>query len=149
MKRDAYLQIFHYHDGLKELPPTPSRDITPIECFAAGLLAVAGTNEELEEQQIFFLFRTISIEDMDNGFLFYEQFSMEHLLEEMDMVLNTHQRFCLIANALDFAMSDGFYRSNERRFIKLMREYLKVEQDRYNHIYQTIMCKFDMNVFYS
>lgn len=148
MTREAYLRVFHPDDPQAPLmAEPPARDITPVEALGAMLLGVAGTNDELDDYMVFGVLRTVDRAILDVGFVYYEQYRLERLLERMNLVLSMPQRLSIVVNVLDFAMSDGYYRSNERRFIRLLRDYLRIDEKEYNEIYQVMMLKHDLAVF--
>lgn len=150
MNRETYLRVFHSDNEqvalANDLPP---RDLTPVEALGACLLGVAGTNDELEGYQIFSILHTVERASLDLAFIYYEQYKLEYLFERINLVLNLAQRLSLIANVLDFAMGDGYYRSHERRFIRLLREYLRIDEKTYDEIYRVMMLKHDLSVFNS
>jgi hypothetical protein len=148
MTRDAYLSVFHPDDETIKLPAEPpARDITPFEALGAMLLGVAGSNDDLEDHQVFFILRTVDRPILDIGFVYYEQYRLERLLERMNLVLSMAQRLAIVANVLDLAMSDGYYRSAERRFVRMIRDFLRIDEKSYNEIYQVMMMKHDLGVF--
>jgi len=148
MDRATYIRLFHFDNEQIVLPAEPPvRDLMPVEALGAALIGVAGTNDELQSYQIFSILHTVERPHLDTGFLFYEHYKLEDLFDRMHLVLSGPQRLAVITNVLDFAMGDGYYRSNERRFIRLLREQLQVDEQSYDEIYRVMMLKHDLGVF--
>lgn len=114
--------------------------VAPAVLFVAGLMYVAGADEELPKEEEAMVRRLSPPEALTDGVAFYR----EHPVEVFALAaarLSAEQKKSLLANQLEVAMADGVFRSAEQRMLHSISALLGVSDEEYRQIESVLLLK--------
>jgi uncharacterized tellurite resistance protein B-like protein len=101
-----------------EQPAAKSSEISPMTAFAAAMMHLAATDNEIVEEENDYI-RKACYNDNDiikAGYELYQSKSYEELLNEFSS-LDHQQALCVMANLIELAMADGVLHRNQQEMI--------------------------------
>lgn len=123
-------------------------EISARTVFAAILIKITSIDGDIDQDEVAALVSIIKDEEAMNGGLeLAKRMDYEELLEEATGVFEDDQSLCLIVNALDLIMADGFLDEEEKDAVQQLIDALAFDVEDIEPYMQMLLVKNNRSVF--
>ncbi len=125
-------------------------ELTLILGFCALLYAAANIDGKSCENELRNLNLIINDERiLKQGFDYWQSTDNIQIVEELNTLLVSDQKLCLLANMLEVAMVDGVLNENEKNFLEKTRLTFNINTSEFNAIFEALYTKNNFAIFYN
>jgi uncharacterized tellurite resistance protein B-like protein len=123
-------------------------NLTPKVALAAGMVYVSASDGHLDPNERGDVFKVVPDDNiLDQGILFARRTPYPQFLDAASRVLSPAQKLCLILNAADMAMGDGFLAPQEQGMLAQMAQAFQIPDAHLQPYVQALMIKNNLSVF--
>lgn len=125
-----------------------SVSLTPKIALAAGMVYMSAADGHLDPNERGDIWKVVPDDNvLDAALVFVRRNSYQQFLEQAARLLSPAQKLCLILNAADLAMGDGYLAPEEQQRLIQMAQYFQIPDAHLQPYVQALMIKNNLSVF--
>jgi uncharacterized tellurite resistance protein B-like protein len=123
-------------------------NLTPKVALVAGMIYVSAADGHLDDSEAGDILKVVPDRQVLEAALQYARRTpFQKYIEEASRILTPAQRMCLILNAADMAMGDGFLAPEEQQMLVQMQQYFQIPDAHLHPYIQAFTIKNNLSVF--
>lgn len=123
-------------------------NLTPKVALAAALVYVSAADGHLDPNERGDVFKVIPDDNiLDQGILFARRTAYPQFLDQASRILSPAQKLCMILNAADLAMGDGYLAPQEQSMLAQMAQVFQIPDAHLQPYVQALMIKNNLSVY--
>lgn len=123
-------------------------NLTPKVALVSGMIYVSAADGHLDDSEAGDILKVVPDRQVLEAALQYSRRTpFQKFVEEAARILTPAQKMCLILNAADMAMGDGYLAPEEQQMLVQMQQYFQIPDAHLQPYIQAFTIKNNLNVF--
>ncbi|EYF04883.1 tellurite resistance TerB family protein [Chondromyces apiculatus] len=123
-------------------------NLTPKVALVAGMVYVSAADGSLDDSEAGDILKVVPDRQvLETALQFVRRNSVQQFLDAASRILSPAQKMCLILNAADMAMGDGYLAPQEQQMLTQMQQYFQIPDAHLHPYVQAFMIKNNLSVF--
>lgn len=134
--------------GLFDAFTGSSVNLTPKVALVAGMIYVSAADGHLDDSEAGDILKVVPDRQvLEHALQYARRTPFQRFVEEAARILTPAQKMCLILNAADMAMGDGYLAPEEQQMLVQMQQYFQIPDAHLQPYIQAFTIKNNLNVF--
>ncbi|HSN96884.1 MAG TPA: TerB family tellurite resistance protein [Candidatus Nanopelagicales bacterium] len=123
-------------------------NLTPKIALVAGMIYVSAADGHLDDSEAGDILKVVpDRQALEAALQYVRRNSFQQFAEAASRILSPAQRMCLILNAADMAMGDGYLAPQEQQMLTQMQQHFQIPDAHLHPYVQAFMIKNNLTVF--
>jgi uncharacterized tellurite resistance protein B-like protein len=122
--------------------------LTPKLALVAGMVYISSADGHLDDNEAGDILKVVpDRQTLEAALNFCRRNSYQQFLDQAARIMSPAQKLCLILNAADMAMGDGYLAPEEQQRLAYMAQYFQIPDAHLHPYVQTLMVKNNLSIF--
>ena len=123
-------------------------NLTPKVALVAGMIYVSAADGHLDDSEAGDILKIVpDCQILDQALQYSRRTPFQRFVEEASRILTPAQKMCLVLNAADMAMGDGYLAPEEQQMLVQMQQYFQIPDAHLQPYIQAFTIKNNLTVF--
>lgn len=123
-------------------------NLTPHMALVAGMIYISAADGHLDDSEAGDILKVVPDRRiLDQALNYARRNSFQQYLDAASRIMSPAQKMCLVLNAADMAMGDGFLAPQEQQMLVMMAQYFQIPDAHLHPYIQAFMLKNNLSVF--
>jgi uncharacterized tellurite resistance protein B-like protein len=123
-------------------------NLTPKLALVAGMVYLSAADGDLDDSECGDILKVVPDQQvLEQALQFVKRNGFDQFLDQAARILSPAQKMCLILNAADMCMGDGYLAPEEQQRLMRMQQYFQIPDTHLQPYIQAFMMKNNTSVF--